>query len=631
MALTAVIAAAPLASAATYHFSAAGNDATGNGSLAKPWQSVAKFNQLNLSPGDNVLFRAGDTFSGRMWLDESDSGTSAAGHLISPVKIGSYGAVGATTRATIVSPYNNEGFVAYNAGGIELSDLEFVSGGFNGNSRTNGVQFMSDKVGSSFLSQYEHVRVNNVASRGFGLNGLQVWAHHSVGFDDVHVADSEFSGNGYAGVYVGASQWQNKYHADVVVERVVAHNNPGYVGELPITGHGVILANVDGGTIQDSVAYDNGKVNGNANVGLWTYQSNAVTIQRNVAYGNRSPGGFDGGAYDIDGGVTNSVIQYNQSFDNDGAGLLLAEYQSTNAMAKNVFRYNLSVNDGRDGYGGISITGAGSAMIAKNAIFHNNTVIVDKNVVPNAKGAVWFINAQHADLDFINNSFVALNGAALIAGDTTVAKATFARNSYWTDGGPIILESAVYPSVLAWASQNVQERINNVYVAVTSDPQFLDEETFRPSPTSPLVDAARTPGGVPWPTWVANLGLRDLAGAPLYQSDGPDIGAWEYVPSLPGDFNGDGAVDGGDLTVWQGEFSSVEATAAGGGAGSADFDGDGDVDGADFLHWQRSVGLGSAITTSAAAVPEPSVALLAVFATAFVASRRRLRPPGANR
>ena len=328
-----IIGAPLVVSAATYHFSSVGNDLLGNGSVAKPWKTIDKFNQLNLDPGDSALFRAGDTFSGRMWLDETDAGTSATGRLIAPVSIGSYGAAGSATRATILSPHSREGFVAYNAGGVELRDLEFVSGGFAASGRTNGVQFLSDKTRSPSLVQLEHVRVSNVVSRGFGLSGLQVWAGNTLGFANVQVADSEFYGNGYAGVYVGATQWQNKFHSSVVVERIKTHHNPGYVGELPYTGHGVVMANVDGGVIQDSTAYDNGHANGHANMAVMTHHSNAVTIQRNLAFGNRAPGGWDGGAFDLDGGVTNSIIQYNQSYDNDGAGLLLGQFDGASSMS----------------------------------------------------------------------------------------------------------------------------------------------------------------------------------------------------------------------------------------------------------------------------------------------------------
>jgi hypothetical protein len=308
---------------------------------------------------------------------------------------------------------------------------------------------MADMQATSSRSKLEHIRVSNVTARDFGLNGLQVWAHQTVGFEDVLVTDSEFSGNGYSGMYLGASQYTLKPHANVTVDRVVAHNNPGYVGAESITGHGVIMANVDGGLLQNSVASDNGQVNGNLNVGLWTYQSNAVTIQHNLAYGNRSPGGLDGGAFDIDGGATNSVVQYNISFDNDGAGLLLAEYQSQVAMGQNAFRHNLSINDGRDGYGGITIVGNPTPNPttrqigwAQNTVFQNNTIVSDKAVVPNSKGSVYLWNEHYRNIDFSDNSFVSLNGADLVAGELNPRQVDLSGNANWTDGDAMRPEGA---------------------------------------------------------------------------------------------------------------------------------------------------------------------------------------------
>jgi hypothetical protein len=618
----------PRAAAATYYFSQGGNDVSGLGTAARPWRSIDKFNSLDLRPGDSALFRAGDEFTGRMWLNESDSGVSSSGALIAPIKIGSYGATPAATRARFISPLNSEGFVALNAGGIELSDLDFVSGGFT-STRTQGIDFLSTKAKSSTLARLQHVRVSNVSASGFGLDGLRVWAHDSVGFADVQIRDSEFWNNGYSGVYVGATKHvvaQNKYHSDVLIERVVARDNPGFIGSLPITGHGVILANVDRGVVQDSVAHDNGKVNGNANVGIWTYESNSVVIQRNLAYGNRSPGGYDGGAFDIDGGVTNSIVQYNRSFDNDGAGLLLAQFDGANPMSKNIFRYNLSVNDGRGEFGGITVTGANSAEIAATAVFHNNTVVVDRATAPAAKGAVWFINGNHKDIDFIDNLFVGLNGAPLIAGNTQASKSTFLNNAYWTAGGPIVLEDQTYATVKQWAIAESQERLGQAYLLVTTDPQLTTDGTYRLTANSPLIDKARNPGLYPGPSWAANIGPRDLAGTPLPLGGAPDIGAWEFSPA---DFNGDGAVDGGDLLVWMNAMKAAPALVAGGSTplavSSADSNHDGRVDGRDFLNWQLGVRRPQA---QSANVPEPPT--LAVGAAVMLAARfarRRRRPP----
>lgn len=82
--------------------------------------------------------------------------------------------------------------------------------------------------------------------------------------------------------------------------------------------------------------------------------------------------------------------------------------------------------------------------------------------------------------------------------------------------------------------------------------------------------------------------------------------------TAPGDFNGDGQVNEGDLDRWQTNFSMP----AGATAATGDADADGDVDGADFLVWQRQFIAPAA--APAAAVPEPAglwwSAATAVFA-----------------
>lgn len=603
--------------AAVYYFSNSGHDVLGDGTLQNPWQSVDRFNALQLNPGDTALFRAGDQFSGKMYLDGNDSGLNTMGQLIAPIKIGSYGATGSATRARFISPYNSEGFQAYNTGGIELSDLDFVSGGFSNSSRKNGVDFLIDQTTSAARSSLSHIRVNNVSTQGFGLNGLRVWAHSSLGYNDVQVTNSEFSNNGYAGVYVGATQWHGLQHSNVLIDRVAAHNNPGFQSaDMPFTGHGILLAQTNVGAIQNSVAYDNGKAYGNGNIGMWTYHSNQVTIQGNLVYGNRSVGPYDGGAYDIDGGTTNSVVQYNRSYDNDGAGLLLAQFDGALPMANNVFRYNLSVNDGRRNYGGITIFGHDSDELAEDAVFHNNTIVVDRNVVPNSKGPVWFINGAYDDLAFINNSFVALNGAPLLSGSLSPAKALFAGNSYWTDGGRIVMGGVMYPSVEMWAQFRGQERINGQFVGMTSDPKFINADTYQLHADSPLLGAGLTPGIGPWPSWLTTAGPRDLGGIGTNQYGALSIGAREF---LFGDLDGNGQIDGNDLAILKTFYGATGSAAA-----WADLNGDGRTDGSDFLAWQRMFGSGGHVAINAGGVPEPgALALVAPLALAALLRRRR--------
>ena len=90
--------------------------------------------------------------------------------------------------------------------------------------------------------------------------------------------------------------------------------------------------------------------------------------------------------------------------------------------------------------------------------------------------------------------------------------------------------------------------------------------------------------------------------------------------NVPGDFDGNGVVNGADLAVWQSSF---------GVNGLADADDDGDSDGRDFLVWQRNFGMtweDLAPLAAVMSVPEPGVAVL--LGTAILATflrRTRLR------
>jgi hypothetical protein len=110
-------------------------------------------------------------------------------------------------------------------------------------------------------------------------------------------------------------------------------------------------------------------------------------------------------------------------------------------------------------------------------------------------------------------------------------------------------------------------------------------------------------------------GALDAAGRPIID----DLRYWNdfltagNTETSPADFNQDGEVDAADLPHWQDGFGRISGATGTHG----DADGDEDVDGADFLAWQREHGSGG--STTATAVPEPAMLLLAavVFMTAI--------------
>lgn len=176
-------------------------------------------------------------------------------------------------------------------------------------------------------------------------------------------------------VYGKFSPFEGKYaNENVQIKYVTAYNNSGKPGKkIQNTGSGIVLSDVNGGVIERCIAYNNGwlcESEQGGPVGIWAWDSKNVIIQYNESYQNKTNGNFDGGGFDLDGGMQNSIIQYNYSHDNYGPGYLLAQFSYARLHKNNIVRYNISENDcRRNRYAGIHVWGA-----VEDAVIHNNTI-----------------------------------------------------------------------------------------------------------------------------------------------------------------------------------------------------------------------------------------------------------------
>jgi hypothetical protein len=119
---------------------------------------------------------------------------------------------------------------------------------------------------------------------------------------------------------------------------------------------------------------------GNGPVGIWAYMCDSITIEHCFSHNNKtSANGKDGGGFDFDGGITNSLLQYNLSVNNEGRGIGLFQYGGASEWKNNVVRYNISVNDGRkNGQAGILLWCDPSAMPMTDCHVYNNTIVTDQ-------------------------------------------------------------------------------------------------------------------------------------------------------------------------------------------------------------------------------------------------------------
>lgn len=577
------------AAAADFHFSALGNDTTGDGSLANPWRSITKLNALDLNAGDQVLFRAGDTFAGNILLQSSDSANNAAGIFGgTPLTFTSYG----TGARPIISSPTGHGLRATDVGGLNVRGLEFAGASslsaITPTSNTR-IGLLVENAQSNFRQQ--HVYMDDVVVHGFGEAGIQLLARNptinSGGFDDVRITNSTIYDNGRSGIVSGVTStsglvtggtdydYYSRAHANVHVANNRVYGTTGKSESSGVSGNGVVLAQVDGAVIERNVAHHNGGLAGGGGVGIWTWESNNVAIQFNEAYQNQTFDGRDGGGFDLDGGVINSLMQYNYSHGNEGAGLGLFQFGYASKMGNNAIRYNISESDGA----GISVWGNGPRFpgtdAAEDSLFYNNTVIQPNGPAVNYFGSV-------DDVGVFNNVLVSKNGNPLVklddwdgSGSDYTIDVQMIGNAYWASGGPTTIQwgNDNFNSITAWSNATAQESIAGSFAGILADPQLvgpffggtvlndanlLSELTaYRLRSTSPLVDAGRSLDllTLAIELGLTDRGLRDFLGGNTSNLNGFDIGAHELP--FRGDFNNDGIVDAADYTAWRDALSGV--------------------------------------------------------------------------
>ncbi len=315
--------------AADYYVNTGGNDAAA-GSSAAPWRTVAKVNGRNLAAGDRVFFAGGQTFSDAgLYLDSADSGSAT-----DPIEVGSYG----SGRATLQPPTGSPAVYIYNTAGIQVSDLILRGPGLAASDADPKSGFMTycDLAGGVKLAG---LRVANLDVSGFH-EGITIGAWHSSfsGFEDVVITgclvhDNLANGISTYGYQPGSASQQSHVNLQILDCEVTRNygdptlSNPGQQH----SGSGIIVSGCTSALIDRCYAHHNGggagDNSGGGPVGIWGYSTNGLVIQRSLVHDQRTtPGAVDGGGFDIDGGSTNSIIQYCYAYENEGPAVLICEY-----------------------------------------------------------------------------------------------------------------------------------------------------------------------------------------------------------------------------------------------------------------------------------------------------------------
>ena len=352
----------------------------------------------------------------------------------------------------VINGGNAEAILIDSCGYIRIKDLDIRGNGRNNGNKTNGLS----------ISQSQHCSVEDLNASGFQKSGVDLY-----NCTESEVRKVNAFNNGFCGINIMGSE--RKLSGKILIQDCTAENNPGDPTNLDNhSGNGILAGVSDSVTIDHCTATNNGwdmpRV-GNGPVGIWTWESDHVTIQYCISYKNKtSKNAKDGGGFDLDGGVTNSIIQYCLSYENQGAGYGLFQYAGASDWTNNTIRYCVSINDAltTEGAGGIFIwNGSNELSQLTNCMLYNNVVFNNKAPL------ISFENSSaHKNFKFCNNIFI--GSGQPITGINSGSM--FLGNVWWNTGGSNKFMN--FNNLAEWAKKTGQETLNGHFIGIQEDPKF---------------------------------------------------------------------------------------------------------------------------------------------------------------
>jgi hypothetical protein len=449
--------------ARAFYVSPDGDDGHDGSSPAQAWRSLARADAVVFVAGDRLLLRGGARVRGAIGFGKGEAGDAST-----PVVVESYG----NGRATIEA-IGSAAIEIRNTAGVEIRNLAMV-GDADAYAGSGGISLYSDLPDDRKL---DHVVISQVDVSGF-RHGIEIKGDRgTTGFRNVHISDSALHGNRDAGLITTGPTFNvasARYaHEAVSVSNIEAYDNPGNPQDRwNTTGNGIVLSSVRRGVIERSIAHDNGYLCNSEHgpVGIWAYDSTSVVIQHNVAFHNRTGGRTDGGGFGLDRLTSSSALQYNLSYDNDGAGYLVYGPPPGGVSTDSVVRFNISDNDARKtpGYSGITLGG----LVSRAQIYHNTVI---SRASASGLPPALIMSGQLSATTIRNNIFMSKGTPLLFATEPyPPSQVLFQGNDLFMESSMwfIVWGPSTYNTLAQWRSATGQERMGTVDTGQTTDPGF---------------------------------------------------------------------------------------------------------------------------------------------------------------
>ncbi|EHB57560.1 MULTISPECIES: discoidin domain-containing protein [Paenibacillus] len=494
------------AAGTTYYVDSTGGDDKNSGTTQDAaWKSLDKVNATTFSPGDKILFKAGESWNGRLW----PKGSGENGR---PIIIDMYGTgskpliAGVTTELEAVFLKNQQYWEINNLEVTNSSPLPFDRDWENPRGQRRGVYILNEEAGILNHIHIKNMNIHDVdgsyTTRSGGIIFDSVGSNTPSAFNDILIDGNTLTDVDAYGIFIGSNcilrygmgdlwPWVPKPYGPWTPSTQVKIANNTVIRAA--TG-GIAWNVTDGAIVEHNTVQQATYLATNASI-WWAYADNNL-VQFNESFASVN-GAEDGHGFDVDAGNINSLVQYNYSHDNAGGFMLFVN--DTYYTINTIVRYNISQNDRKSIF-----RYSGSIDHVYN---YNNTVYVGESS-GNPVMSDYFTKASGAPRNIKN-----YNNVYYSVGDKgwDLTGQTFDYNAYY--GGNTLVQADAH--------------------AVTGDPRFVDPgsggngmdtvDGYQLQPISPLIGAGIR---------INDNGGRDYYGNPLYNG-APDIGAYEYGGTVP--------------------------------------------------------------------------------------------------
>ncbi|MFD2115111.1 S-layer homology domain-containing protein [Paenibacillus yanchengensis] len=518
-----------------------GEDSNSGTTEDDAWQTLDKVNATTFLPGDQILFKAGETWSGQLY----PKGSGAENKFIT---IGMYGT---GDKPIIAGEGNVESTVyLYNQQYWEISHLEVTNlGSAPATSPRRGVHVSAEDYEKGSATNITNIKtlrgiyihdlyvhsVNGQDEKDVnGSAGIQVSVkiagrntsgvpnpsniHQRTTFDDVNISNNIIKDVSRSGIMTW-NDWMNRE----LLGDDIGYGNSKFTPWTPLTnviirgnklynigGDGIVPHMTDHALVEYNYLDGYNRTSKGYNVGMWTWAGDNTLYQFNEVTGGYST--RDGQPFDFDHGTQGIIYQYNYTYNNDGGTLLLCADGNGGGVRDNIFRYNISQNDK------YQIFTICQGPNISNIHIYNNVFYVKENMNTN------MLVGQGAGIDVALYNNVFINHGT--GGYTVKPTWKYHNNAFYGNnvpnvdtfpdpfmitGDPKLIAPGLAQPILSTMDRIIPEQVD-----------WSELDGYKLSANSPLINKGRFIGITHHP------GVRDFFNLPIYNGM-PDIGVHEFA------------------------------------------------------------------------------------------------------